>query len=330
MFEFATPRYFWLLLILIPHIIFEIFSRKKRKVRLPHPQLSLIKEVASFQFPFHILPVILRFLAVILLIASLMRPRLANERKEAEGEGIDIVLAMDVSGSMQALDFKPVNRLEAAKKVADDFIEKRETDRIGIVTFAGEAFTQCPLTLDYNILKKTVSSINIDEDANGTAIGMGLGTAVNRLRKSEAKSKVIVLITDGRNNSGKIEPLQAAELAAAYGIKIYTVGVGKEGYVDFPVNHPVYGRTTQKMKVDIDMKTLNKIAEITGTGFSGRAHNTEELKAIIDRIDKLEKTKIKIKNFVEYKEIFPILLILAMICLLAEFTLKVIFIPDLP
>jgi Ca-activated chloride channel family protein len=255
---------------------------------------------------------------------------LANQRKEIEGEGIDIVLAIDVSGSMKALDFKPVNRLEAAKKVASEFIDQRQNDRIGIVTFAGAAFTQCPLTLDYNILKKMMSEVQIDENANGTAIGMGLGTAVSRLRKSEAKSKVVVLVTDGKSNTGKIEPLQAAELAATYGMKVYTIGVGKEGYVDFPVTHPIYGQTTQKMRVDIDMETLDKIAKITGTEFARRAHNTEELKQIIDRIDKLEKTKLKIKNFVEYKEMFPILLILAMIALLVEFGLKVVLIPDLP
>ncbi len=264
------------------------------------------------------------------MITSLARPRIANKLQEITGKGIDIVLAIDTSGSMKAVDFKPTNRLESAKKVAQNFISERQNDRIGIISFAETAFTQCPLTLDYNILMQIMDLVEIDEEAKGTAIGMGLATAVGRLRSSKAKSKVIILITDGRNNAGEIDPRTAAELAATYGIKVYTVGVGKKGLVDFPVQHPIYGLQYQKMQSDIDMETLDMIAKVTGTERARRATSSNELKQIIQRINELETTELKIKNYYEYKDLFGQFLLIAMLLLIFEFIVRIVLRKEIP
>jgi Ca-activated chloride channel family protein len=258
------------------------------------------------------------------MIIAFAGPRLSFKHQQISGKGIDIMLAVDVSGSMEAIDFKPKNRLEAAKKVAEYFINKRKNDRIGIVKFAENAFTQCPLTLDYNILMKILSEIKIDKQAQGTAIGLGIATSVARLKNSKAKSKVLILITDGRNNSGNIDPLTAAGLAKTFGIKIYTIGVGKKGYAEIPVKDPIYGKRYQKIKVDVDMDMLNKIAFETGTIKAYRAHNTKELKDIIDNINKMEKTEIKIKNYYRYQDLFSIFIILSICLLLVELWFRLI------
>ena len=222
---------------------------------------------------------------------------------------------------MQAIDFKPKDRLQSAKKVAADFIEKRKNDRIGLVTFAEYAFTRCPLTLDYNILMNILNMVKIDEDANGTAIGMGLATSVARLKESKAKSRVAILITDGRNNTGEIDPFTAAQLAVTYGIKVYVIGVGKEGFADFPVKTP-FGTQYRKIKSDLDMKSLNKIAEITGTKKAYRAKNTTELKTIMEEINRMEKSEIKIKNYYQYKEVYRNYLLAAFILMLLDFLFR--------
>ena len=329
MLEFVNPNWFYALLILLPYLTYEIFFKNKRKVRLIHSRLDLIKKVAKHNSVLRFLPIIIRSLIIILLIVSLARPRFAHKKQQITGKGIDIMLAIDVSGSMKAVDFKPTNRLEAAKKVAIVFIEKRRNDRIGLVVFSENSFTQCPLTLDYNILMTIMDNIQINEEASGTAIGMGLAMAVARLKDSEAKSKVIILITDGRNNAGEIDPYTAADFAATYGIKVYTIGVGSKGMVDYPMQTP-YGIRYQKVKIEIDMETLNKVAEMTGTERARRATNTEELKAIIKYIDELEKTEIKIQNYYEYHELFRIYLLLAMILMLIDFVFRTIIRKELP
>jgi len=318
------PKWFWLLLLLLPYLAYEIFYKDRKKVRLRFSRVDLIKDVAIHNSWLRFFPVILRSFVLILLVVSLARPRIANKKTQITGKGIDIILAIDVSGSMQAVDFKPVNRLEAAKKVATEFIQNRKNDRIGLVTFSDVAFTQCPLTLDYNILMTLLNKIKIDKDAKGTAIGMGLATSVARLKDSKAKSKVIILITDGRNNSGEIDPFTAAELAETYNIKVYTIGVGSKGPVDFPMQTP-YGIQYRKVNIDIDMGTLNKIAQMTGTKRARRATNTQELKMIMKHIDKMEKTEIKIKNYYRYEELFQKFLIAALILLLLEFSLRIVF-----
>ncbi|MCD4650956.1 MAG: VWA domain-containing protein [Candidatus Cloacimonetes bacterium] len=328
MLEFAHPRWLWLLLVLAPWLVYEIFG--KRRVFLIFPEVSLLKQVAKHSSWWRWLPVVLRGLTIILLVIAIARPRLANKHKEISGRGIDIVLAIDVSGSMKAVDLRPKNRLEASKRVASDFIEQRENDRIGIVIFSESAFTQCPLTLDYNILNKIMESIEVDEDAQGTAIGNGLAMSVARLSQSDAKSKVIILITDGRNNTGEIQPLTAAEMAETYGIKVYTIGVGKEGPVDFPYIDAFGRQRYSKQVIPIDMVTLNKIAQITGTRYARRAQSTEELTAIINQIDEMERSEIKVRHYYEYNELFIYFLWLALLLVVGQTVMRIMFRQELP
>lgn len=329
MLEFMYPNWFWCLFIIIPFLVYEIFFKQKRQVRLPHSRLALLKEAAVHNSFLRFLPIILRILTICLIIIALARPRLANERQSVKGKGIDIMLAIDVSGSMQAVDLKPSNRLEAAKNVAKKFIEKRKNDRIGVVVFSENSFTQCPLTLDYNVLNSVIDNIEIDNEANGTAIGLGLATAVARLKDSEAKSKVIILITDGRNNAGEIDPLGAADLAATFGIKVYPVGIGKEGMVDFPVQTS-FGVRYRKVNIEIDMETLNEIAKICDTDRARRATNSDEFLAILNHIDKLEKTEIEIENYYEYQELFWYFLLAVLVLLFFEIFLKLVIIREIP
>ena len=329
MLEFVHPNWFWAFLVLIPYLLFEILIKQKKQIRLIHSRVSLLKEIAGSGVIYKYIPILIRSLVIILLIITLARPRLAHKRQQITGKGIDIILAIDVSGSMKAVDFKPTNRLEAAKKVAVDFINNRHNDRIGTIIFSENALTQCPLTLDYNILMTIMDNIKINEEASGTAIGMGLATAVARLQKSEAKSKVIILITDGRNNAGEIDPLMAADLAATYGIKVYPIGVGSKGMVDYPMQ-TAFGIRYKKVKIEIDMDVLNKIAEITGTERARRATNTAELKSILKYIDEMEKTEIKINDYYIYQELFWKYLIAAFLLLAIEFLFRIIIKKEIP
>jgi Ca-activated chloride channel family protein len=262
-----------------------------------------------------------RFAAFALFILSLARPQKVNREREHETKGVDIVISLDISGSMLAEDFKPENRLSVAKEEAKKFIRAREGDRIGLVVFAREAFTQCPLTLDYDILTSLVDQIQIGMIQDGTAIGMGVATAVNRLRESEAKSKVVILITDGENNAGKIDPVTAAELARSFKIKVYTIGVGRGGLVPFPINDPLFGKRYVQAKVDIDEFVLKRIADIT-EGVFFRAREPQALSEIYSRINELEKTEVKVHEYQSYDELFPLFLIPALWVLVLELILK--------
>lgn len=325
MFEFVNPAWLWFLIILIPYLLYEIFYLQKKRVRLIHSRLDLIRRIARYSSWQRFIPVILNMLIIAAMILSLARPRMAYKKQRIKGRGIDILLAIDISGSMKAVDFQPTNRLEAAKQVAAEFIDKRVNDRIGLITFSDNAFTQCPLTLDYNILMTILESIKINEEPSGTAIGMGLATAVARLKDSEAKSKVIILITDGRNNTGEIDPFTAAELAQTFEIKVYPVGVGSKGEVDYPYDTP-FGVRYRKVKIDIDMDALNRIADLTGTERARLAQNTDELEAIINYIDELEKSEIEIQNYYQYAEMFWYFLLAGLILLIIRlFTGLVIF-----
>jgi len=238
--------------------------------------------------------------------------------KETSTEGVDIILALDVSSSMLAEDFKPKNRLEAAKKVAGDFVEGRQNDRVGMVIFAGESFTQCPLTLDYGVLLNLLESIKVaDQEWDGTAIGMGIVNAVNRLRDSKAKSKVIILLTDGVNNKGQVDPITAARIAESYDIKIYTIGAGSKGTALYPVNDPLMGRRYVPMPVEIDEDVLRQIAGIT-EGLYFRATNTKKLADIYYEIGEMEKTKIEVQEFTRYDEFFIYFLGLGLLFFLLE------------
>lgn len=247
--------------------------------------------------------------------------------KEVSSEGVDIMLVLDTSQSMAAEDFKPKNRLEVAKKQVQKFITKRSSDKVGLIVFGGEAYTQCPLTLDYNVLLNFIDDIHLNMAGRGTSIGMALATGLNRLRHSEAKSKVIILLTDGENNSGEIDPLSAAKLASDMSVKVYTIGVGKEGGAPIPYEDPIYGKTYarnsmgQIVLTKIDEETLKKIAKVTnGTYF--RAHDGESLEKIYEEINSLEKTKIKAKQHFSYHDFFPSIILLLLLLFMLELIIK--------
>jgi len=265
------------------------------------------------------LGIVLRSLAVAALIVALARPQTSLSWQNTTTEGIDIVIASDISGSMLAEDFTP-NRLEAGKNIAIDFIKARPDDRIGLVIFSGESFTQCSLTIDHDVLINLFKDVKSGMIDDGTAIGMGLATAVNRLKDSEAKSKVIILLTDGSNNTGSIPPITAAEIAKQFNIRVYTVGIGTHGYAPYPIQTP-FGIQYQRMPVDVDEGTLTKIADITG-GKYFRATDNMTLKNIYEHIDQMEKAKIAVTQYHKKTELFLPFALIALLCLTAEFLLK--------
>lgn len=269
----------------------------------------------------------LRLIILTLLIVAFARPQSSLSRQDISIEGIDLMIALDVSGSMLAMDFKP-DRLEAAKEVAIEFIDGRQNDRIGLVIFSGEAFTQCPLTTDHSVLKNLFRDIKSGMIEDGTAIGDGLATAVNRLRGSKAISKVIILLTDGVSNMGSLDPRSAAEIAKLYGLRIYTIGIGSIGQAPYPVQTP-FGMQTQMMKVEIDEPLLKEIAQMSD-GKYFRATNNAKLRAIYQEIDKMEKSKIDVTEFRKKKEEFLPLVLIALGLLVLEFCLRYLYVKNIP
>ena len=318
--EFRHPIFFLLLLIL-PLIGYHASLRRT------HPALFFFSlqpfkgSGSSWRVLGNRLLSLLRTAVLGLFIVALARPEKVSHERDFETKGVDIVIALDISGSMLAEDFKPENRLAVAKQEAEKFIRGRANDRMGLVVFARDAFTQCPLTLDYDILIGLLHQIQIGMIPDGTAIGMGIATAVNRLRESDAKSKVVILITDGENNAGKIDPVTAAELARTFKIKVYTIGVGRGGLVPFPVNDPLFGKRYVQARVDIDEFTLKRIADITG-GVFFRARDPKSLSEIYSRINELEKSEMKVREYQNYDELFPYFLIPALLLLALETLLK--------
>ena len=318
--RFLHPHFLGFL-ILIPILIAWYMKRRKGKgATLRFSHLGFVKEAycPSAARARHIL-FILRLLVLTLLIIAFARPQSGVKGEEVITQGVDIVMAMDISSSMLAEDIKP-NRVEASKQVAAEFIKGRSNDRIGMVVFAGEAFTQCPLTLDYGILLTFLDEIHVHMIEDGTAIGMGLATAVNRLRNSEAKSKVIILLTDGRNNRGEVDPLTAAQAAQAFDVRIYTIGAGGQGSALYPVNDPFFGKRYVSMPVDIDEETLRKIADLT-QGQYFRAEDRHQLRSIYKEIDEMEKTKIRVNEYTRYSELFFYLVGGALLLFLLEVVL---------
>ena len=319
-FEFANPEFLWLF-VLIPLIgIWYYFSRKKENAKVLFSTAEAFKkDTISKAKP---ILYMLRILAFSALIIALARPRNKEiTTKTKSNKGIDIVMAIDVSASMLAKDLKP-NRLEALKKVATKFVNERPNDRIGIVVYAGESFTQTPITSDKRIVKSTINRLKWGLLDGGTAIGMGLGSAVNRLKDSKAKSKVIILLTDGVNNSGSIDPKTATELAKSLGIKVYTIGLGTNGNAPMPVAKDLRGQLIYRnVPVEIDEKLLKYIAKETG-GKYFRATNNRSLNAIYDEINKLEKTKIEEFKYTNYEEKFRFFVLLAGVLILFEMLLR--------
>jgi Ca-activated chloride channel family protein len=300
--RFANPEFLWLLL-LVPLLAYLFWWRRKKMVtELQFSSLQPFEKIPkSIRERLRHSPVVLRLLALTSLIVAFARPQSVSSRQNLSTEGIDIVLLLDVSGSMLAEDFTP-NRITAAKQVAEDFINGRQNDRIGLVIFSGVSFTQCPLTTDYKVLINLLHQVKNGMIVDGTAIGMAIANGVNRLKDSKAKSKVMILLTDGVNNRGEIDPITAAKIAATYGVRIYTVGVGARGEAPYPVQTP-FGVRRQLIPVDLDEKTLTTIADMTG-GKYFRATDNEKLKAIYKEIDKMERTKIQVTAYKRYTELF--------------------------
>ena len=321
-FEFYNSEFLWLLILIPVVAIWHFLMRKKDTATLTIPSIKGFGKT-SFLSKFKVFLYVLRLFSLAAIIVALARPRnVSVSKKTKSNKGIDIVMAIDVSASMLAKDLKP-NRLEALKKVAVEFIDRRPNDRIGIVVYAGESFTQTPITSDKGIVKRTISELKWGQLEGGTAIGMGLGSAVNRLKESTAKSKVIILLTDGVNNSGNIDPRTATELAKELGIKTYTIGIGTNGMADFPWSKdPRTGKLQyRKQQVEIDEDLLKEIASET-KGKYFRATNNASLKEIYAEIDTLEKTKIEEFKYYNYQEKYRIFVFLGIGFLLLEFILK--------
>jgi len=308
-------------IIIIAMAIYWFKYSRVKSASIKYSDLKIVRRSArTGRTQFRFLLPIFRILAVAFLIVALARPQAGTENREVTSEGIDIMLALDVSGSMKAEDFKPNNRLYVAKEEIKKFVTKRISDRIGLVVFSASSFTQCPLTLDYGVLLNFLDQVRFGMIKDGTAIGMALANCVNRLRESASKSKVIVLLTDGVNNSGEIDPLTAASLAKTMEIKIYTIGVGRPGNAMYPVDDPIFGKRYVYLPNEIDEDVLREIAQRTG-GKYFRARSEEELEEIYNEIDQLEKTEIKVKEYIQYKELFPPFIYLGLALLVLEILL---------
>ena len=316
---FGQPQFFYLFILLAGVVAWELVKGNRQRASLNVSSVSALQNITSWKTTFIHIPFVLRMLALGCIIIAIARPQIRNDEQITEGEGVDIILCIDVSGSMTAQDFTP-NRMEAAKKVAEDFVDQRLTDRIGIVIFSGESFTQCPLTTDHAVLKSQIEQIRNGLLEDGTAIGNGLATSVDRLRTSTAKSKVVILLTDGINNGGLIDPATAKEIAKTFKVKVYTIGVGTEGYAPTPISTPM-GVVMQNEKVELDEKLLTSIATETG-GKYFRAKDNTSLKNIYTEIDKLEKSKVQITTFHRFTEKFYPFVFAAMILIFLEVLLR--------
>ncbi len=319
--EFANPKLLWLLLLVPLAIIWYILRHKKQEAAVTFSDMKgMVKLPRTWKGILRHLLFVLKMAALALLIVAIARPQSSSTNSTSNIEGIDIVMAMDVSGSMLARDLKP-DRLTAAKNVASDFVKDRPGDRMGLVIFSGETFTQVPLTTDHTVMLNMLAEMKNGLIEDGTAIGDGLATAISRLKDSEAISKVVILLTDGMNNAGSVDPYTAAEIAKLYGIRVYTIGVGTYGTAPYPVQD-FFGRTViQQIKVEIDEKLLTTIANSTG-GKYYRANNNKKLDEIYQEIDKLERSKIEVTEFRRLHEEFYPLVAWAIALLLLEFLLR--------
>lgn len=318
--NFANPYYLYLLILLVPIVGWYIWELRKADASVQMSSTAALgRQKRSARIYLLHVPFMLRVAAIVLLTIALARPQLNDRWRTESTEGIDIMMALDISGTMQAEDLKP-NRLGAAMDVATDFVNDRPNDQIGLVVFAGESFTQCPLTTDHAVLINLFKSIRFGMIEDGTAIGLGLANAVNRMKDSPTKSKVVILLTDGSNNRGEIDPMTAAQIAQAYGIRVYAIGVGSHKPARVPVQTPM-GTQYITMDPEFDEVTLQKIASLTG-GEYFRATDNSSLKEIYDKIDQLEKTKLRVREYAKREEGFAPYLLAALGCLLLEILLK--------
>ena len=315
---FVHPWYL-LGLVLVPLlIVWWLWRYRKQDAAVQHSDIAVFDGIGKgLRVRLRWLPYALRCIAVAAMVVALARPQSSLSRQEMTVEGIDIVMAMDISGSMLAEDFRP-NRLEAAKKVASDFIEGRNSDRVGLVVFAGQAFTQVPLTVDHHVLQQQLGAVKSGIVRDGTALGDGLATAINRIKDSEAKSKVIILLTDGVNNQGSVDPLSAAEICKLYGIRLYTIGVGTLGKAPYPFRDQMGRVHYQNIDVEIDEPLMRQMAEQTDDGRYFRATNKKALQEIFSQIDEMEKSKIDVTQYAQTKDEQAPWLWLAVLALVGE------------
>lgn len=326
---FANPTYLYLLLLLIPMIGWYIYklSKSQASLQVSSSEAFELPAAKSWKVYLRHVPFILRMIAIALLIIVLARPQSTNSWQNSSTEGIDIMLAMDISTSMLAEDLKP-NRLEASKDVAASFINGRQNDNIGLVVFAAESFTQCPLTIDHTVLLNLFKDIQPGIIQDGTAIGLGLANAVSRIKDSQAKSKVIILLTDGVNNTGEIAPVTAAEIAKSFGVRVYTIGVGTQGEAPYPIP-TAFGIQYQNIPVEIDEPALKQIAATTG-GQYFRATDNESLKEIYSEIDQMEKTKISVQEFSKKQEEYKMWALIVFALLVVELLLRNTVLKSIP
>jgi Ca-activated chloride channel family protein len=319
-FQFANPL-FLALLAAIPLLVWLLWKRRsQQQSALQYANVAPVRAGRTWKARFRPLLNVARVSALALLILGLARPQLVEAKEIVQGEGVDIVLSLDISGSMASLDFQPQNRLEAAKRVIADFIGERTYDRIGLVVFAKEAFNQSPLTTDHAVLDRLLEQVELAPDLeleDGTAIGLGIANAANMVKDSDAKSRVVILLTDGVNNAGQIDPQTAADAAKALGIKVYTIGMGKPGQVPVPVTDAFGGKQIVYQESQIDEASLQQIADKTG-GLYYRAEDTQGLAQIYARINELEKSQVEITNFTRHVELMGWLLLPALALVLTE------------
>ena len=330
---FADPWNIVWLLIAVPLVVL-FYMRTNLRGRMKFSNIDNLKKLKpSFSQKLRHSLIILRIAVLTLVVIALMRPQKGIDETKIESEGIDIVLCVDVSGSMMAEDFQIQgqrrNRLAVVKEVVKEFIAKRTNDRIGLVVFAGQAYMQCPLTLDYGVLLKFLDKIEIGMIEDGTAVGDGIATSLARLKDIESKSKIVILLTDGVNNAGKVDPANASGLAKALGVKIYTVGAGSKGRVPFPARDMFGNKVYQYAVIDIDEESLKNIASVT-VGRYFRALDTQGLRDVYDEIDRLEKTKVEVTSYTEYRELFPVFIIIALLLLMLETVLRYTRLRTLP
>lgn len=328
--KFKNPEFF---LLLIPAAVFFVLYIRNwigRDAVLKFSSVELVKKAGAKRLSFtRLLPGLLRLICFIFLITALARPQTGIGEEKTTEHVVDIVIALDISGSMATLDFHPDNRLTAAKAEASRFIDGRPKDRIGFVVFAGQSITQCPLTVDHEAVLALVEKIQLGMLEDGTAIGLGLASAVNRLKESEAKSKIVILLTDGVNNAGEIDPLTAADLARQFGIRVYTIGVGREGEAALPINDPRFGIRMIRVQTQIDEKMLMAISRKTG-GQYFRAQDERGLREIFREIDKLERTEITVDKYTHYEENYLSFLWIALAALLFEILWSNLIVVRLP
>jgi Ca-activated chloride channel family protein len=324
--RFAQPLYFLLFVLLLPLIYLEF---RKRRSAIVFSDITFLKTTGVRGRVMEHLPTFLNLLVLSLLIIGLARPQEGRVYEEIETRGVDIMLCLDISTSMRAEDFQPKNRLYVAKERAKEFVEKREGDRIGLVVFAADALTQCPLTLDHTVLNELMNYVDFGLIEDGTAIGTGIATAVNRLKDSGAQQKTIILLTDGVNNRGEIDPLSAARIAQTYGIRVYCIGVGTKGLVPYPVDHQIFGRTYTQVEIDFDMDILKEIADITG-GHAFVAADAGALKTTYDEIDEMEPTTFKMIQHTVREEKADDIMKIAVVIFLANVLVSSVALRRLP